>query len=174
MEALIGIDPDATVEVSLRGATFIVGVLDAATWERLNHRFGVAYRDAQRRAIAEVGMDNENEMAVPLAMAVDPKFTEERFEIWTAAARRCIRGHKGLIKKDKTEVAFTTDRTGEVAEITMRWYALLPGLMEQVWYSLRSLHTLEENEKKDSPPVSSPTGGSSPVVTVSEFPSSQS
>lgn len=173
MEPLIGIDPDATVGVALRGATFTVGVLDAGTWERMNHRYGAVYRDAQRRAIAKVGPENENEMAVPMEMAMDIQFREDSFHVWEAVSKLCIRGHRGLLKKDRSPVPYVA-KDGVVSPETMKWYSLLPGLLEQVWYACRKLHTLEESEKKDSPPASSQTGGSSTAETAPESPASQS
>ncbi len=151
MEALIGIDPDHTIDVKVGGAVFTVGVLEMAVWERLHHRWLEVYRDARRRSIA-LAKEGDEDNAVYVRMVEDGLYREETALVQQEIARYCVRGHSGFLKKDKSEVPYVVTRTtrfNPVSDETMRWYKLVPGLMEKVFQAALKLHTLEEFEKKD-------------------------
>lgn len=149
MEALIGIDPDHTIDVKVGGAVFTVGVLEMAVWERLHHRWLEVYRDAKRRSIA-LAKEDEAENAVYVRMVEDGQYREETALVQQEIARYCVRGHAGFLKKNKDAVPYIVEesRFRPVSHETMRWYKLVPGLMEAVFQAALSLHTLEEAEKK--------------------------
>ncbi len=150
MESLIGIDPDHTADVKVGGAVFTVGVLEMAVWERLHHRWLEIYKDARRRSIA-LAESGEEENAVYLRMAKDGQYIQDSQLAYAEIARYCIRGHKNFLKKDNTEVPYAVsenERFNPVSHETMRWYKLIPNLMEAVFQVALKLHTLGENEKK--------------------------
>lgn len=153
MKPLIGINPDDTAEVEFGGAVFTIGPMEALAWERLNHRFLTLYRHAYRRAIKELAVPEGaalsavDEDKLGEALAKDMTFREEQARIVLEMASYSVRGHKGFVNRDGSEVPFKVEGSRVAAE-TLRRYLYVPGLVDTLHRHIRAMHTLSEVAKK--------------------------
>ena len=164
-QPFIGIDPDDTAQVQVRGATVTIGAIDQGVWSRINAEAQLAHEGAKRRAIrrlASEGLDPE-ELAeggtavsrLQLEAYMDPGFREQHFNVQCEAVRHAVRAHDGLLKRDGS--AISCERVplkqafGEctvLSEATLRVYRANPVLVEALWMPIFRMQTLGEAEKK--------------------------
>lgn len=166
-DPLVGIDPDQTVDLEVGGATLTVGPMVAALWERFYRLSLLANQDATRRAIAKLKVAGVDPTAVvrklgPIdvsaldaELTLDPEYASEISRVHLEALRFGLRGHRGIVKRDGTEVPFKTSServNGQdftvVAPETLRFYAVNPRLVLAAWNRLHGLHVFGDVEKK--------------------------
>jgi hypothetical protein len=167
-QPLLGVDPDDTAEVRVRGAVVVVGVIDRAAWDVLRSRAADDYLQVFRRKVAEIAAEGGDPSALadpdsPTKMTVADLRTvqDEEFQARATASRRAlarlaVRGHSGILdRKTRAEVPFATEQErtawGEVRRVvslkTLRWYEV-NGLMADVDRAARELNGLGDAEKK--------------------------
>lgn len=163
-QPFIGIDPDDTAQVSVRGAVFTIGVVDQGVWGRLQAEEQLAHEGAKRRAIrrlADEGLDPEELVEggkvsrLMLAAFLDPVFQETHFHVQVEAVRHAVRDHDGLLRRDGTtypcQRVALKQAFGEVSvlsEATLRVYRANRAIIEALWQPISRMQTVGEAEKK--------------------------
>lgn len=168
-QPLLGVDPDDTAEVRVRGAVLVVGVVDRAAWDVIRSRAADDYLQVFRRVVKEIADAGGDPSALadpesPTKMTVadlrtvqDEEFQARALGGMRALARLAVRSHAGILdRKTRAEVPFLTEeeRTpwGEVRRVvsakTLRWYEV-NGLLPAVDRAARELNGLGVAEKKD-------------------------
>ena len=168
---LIGIDPDAQMEVDLGGAKFTIGVVPSSAWQRIKYKGMHAFDQAKRTAIAACMVDGKDPEEVlrtadeatgmpsvqryMVRALGDPEYKAAMVPIMTEVARWAVKGHSGFVKPDKTPVPFTTVRTtheGESVEVvspeTLKWYKQHVTLLTSIYNAAHALNELGAAEKK--------------------------
>ncbi len=173
-QPLIGIDPDDTVEVKVLGARFTIGIIEHGVWARLSNEIDLAYQLGKRRAIKQLddagiapsevahvlpavdGKEERRVTQVEIATVSEPGYRERLNRAMAEVVRHSVRGHAGFVRRDMTEIPFTTEtRKHEGLELavvgaeTMRWYTANPTVLNAVYAAARRLQELGATEKKD-------------------------
>lgn len=157
----IGIDPDDTREVVMKGATFTVGVLPSGLWDIVSTQSTISFQDARRRAIAKLSSEGQSPeeikdgmMACDREAVLDPMFIKSQFKIRMEALKFGLRGHVGFKTKNSAvpfeleDFDFDGVNVKVVSEKTLRVYRVNPRIVTALWMSLMKVNELSDLAKK--------------------------